>query len=286
MLGSAAGRRGSTGHRSRSGAPSGPVPRARGGPRWGRRSARPPASDGTEPCGPLLNATAETTTTRSTTRSWCRSAEWNCETMSEFPVCSERPMPGTGLSPCSARGWARLGVHRGDTIAGNHVVALGARRVLCAVADPTRLRDDGRRLMTDATAPPVSAPHRPRPAARWVKTKDPDLLVIKRSVRAAVVMPAVFAITHVCFSDPQVSLFAAFGSFALLLLVEFTGTARTRLVSYVGLFLAGSCFIVLGHGGLDPQGRRGRDDGRGRLRRALRRHRRRRRRRRRRRPPC
>ncbi len=100
--------------------------------------------------------------------------------------------------------------------------------------------------MTDATAPPVSAPHRPRPAARWVKTKDPDLLVIKRSVRAAIVMPSVFAITHVCFSDPQVSLFAAFGSFALLLLVEFTGPVRTRLVSYLGLFLAGNCFIVLG----------------------------------------
>ncbi len=79
-----------------------------------------------------------------------------------------------------------------------------------------------------------------------LRSKDPDLLVVKRSVRAAIVMPSVFAIAHVAFSDPQVSLFAAFGSFALLLLVEFTGRARARLVSYLGLYLVGSCFIVLG----------------------------------------
>ena len=80
----------------------------------------------------------------------------------------------------------------------------------------------------------------------WLRSKDPDLLVVKRSVRAAIVMPSVFAITHVAFSDPQVSLFAAFGSFALLLLVEFTGRPRARLVSYLGLYLVGSCFSVLG----------------------------------------
>ena len=100
--------------------------------------------------------------------------------------------------------------------------------------------------MTDAAAPPVSAPGRPRRAARWLTTKDPDLLVIKRSVRAAIVMPSAFAIAHVCFADPQVSLFAAFGSFALLLLVEFTGPPRARLLSYLGLYLVGSCFIALG----------------------------------------
>jgi len=101
--------------------------------------------------------------------------------------------------------------------------------------------------MTQAAAPSVPAPSDQRMGViGWFKSKDPDLLVIKRSVRAAIVMPSVFAITHVAFSDPQVSLFAAFGSFALLLLVEFTGRARARLVSYLGLYLVGSCFTVLG----------------------------------------
>lgn len=81
---------------------------------------------------------------------------------------------------------------------------------------------------------------------RWFRSKDHDLLVLKRSVRAAVIIPLVFAIAHVAFSNPQVALFGAFGSFALLLLVEFTGRPRTRLVSYVGLYLVGACFTVLG----------------------------------------
>jgi len=101
--------------------------------------------------------------------------------------------------------------------------------------------------MTQAAAPSVPAPSRARPGVRqWLRSKDPDLLVVKRSVRAAVVMPAAFAIAHEASSNPQVSLFAAFGSFALLLLVEFTGRLRTRVVSYVGLYVVGSCFVVLG----------------------------------------
>ncbi len=57
---------------------------------------------------------------------------------------------------------------------------------------------------------------------------------------------AVFALTHVVFANPQVSLFGAFGSFALLLLVEFPGRPRARAVSYGGLALAGTGFIALG----------------------------------------
>ena len=70
--------------------------------------------------------------------------------------------------------------------------------------------------------------------------------MVKRSVRAAVIMPSVFGLAHELFSNPQVGLFGAFGSFALLLLVEFTGRTHTRLLSYGGLYLVGSCFVVLG----------------------------------------
>src|SRR6202034_4514356 len=51
--------------------------------------------------------------------------------------------------------------------------------------------------MTNAAAPPVSASRDTPPAiARWFAAKDPDRLIMKRSVRAAVIMPGVFAITH------------------------------------------------------------------------------------------
>jgi uncharacterized membrane protein YccC len=101
--------------------------------------------------------------------------------------------------------------------------------------------------MSDASALPVPAPEPSSPTAlRWVTSKDPDRLVVKRSLRAAIVMPSIFAIAHAAFSNPQVDLFAAFGSFALLLLVEFTGPLRTRVVSYLGMFAVASGLIALG----------------------------------------
>lgn len=80
----------------------------------------------------------------------------------------------------------------------------------------------------------------------WLRAKDPDFLILKRAVRATIVVPSIFAITHFAFSNSQVGLFAAFGSFALLLLVEFTGRPRTRLVSYLGLYVAGGVLVVIG----------------------------------------
>jgi hypothetical protein len=82
--------------------------------------------------------------------------------------------------------------------------------------------------------------------AGWIRKKDPGLLTLKRSVRAAVTMPTVFGLTHVLFSNPQISLLGAFGSFALLLLVDFPGRFRVRLTSYVTLLFVGGCFIALG----------------------------------------
>ena len=99
--------------------------------------------------------------------------------------------------------------------------------------------------MTDDTGTLPPAPAHTG-VARWIRSKDPDLLVVKRSVRAAIVMPAVFAIAHETFSNPQVGLFGAFGSFALLLLVEFTGRPHARIVGYGGLYVVGACFTVIG----------------------------------------
>ena len=80
----------------------------------------------------------------------------------------------------------------------------------------------------------------------WVRSCDRDLLTVKRSVRAAVVMPLVFGLTHLIFANPQTDLFGAFGSFAILLLVDFPGRPRTRLISYLGLFVVGVGFIAVG----------------------------------------
>ena len=101
--------------------------------------------------------------------------------------------------------------------------------------------------MTAAATPAVPAPDAPSPPAiGWLRSKDPQLLVVKRSLRAAIVMPSVFALAHGLWSNAQVDLFAAFGSFALLLLVEFTGPPRTRLASYAGLYAVSGGLIAIG----------------------------------------
>jgi uncharacterized membrane protein YccC len=74
----------------------------------------------------------------------------------------------------------------------------------------------------------------------------PDLAALKSAARAAIVIPAVFALTDKVIQQPQTSLVAAFGSFALLVLVEFGGPPRTRLLAYLGLAAVGAAYITLG----------------------------------------
>src|SRR4030095_10133901 len=73
-----------------------------------------------------------------------------------------------------------------------------------------------------------------------------DVAAVRSAARAAIVMPAVFALADKVIGKPQTSLFAAFGSFGPLVLVEFTGPPRTRLRAYLGLASVGAAFITLG----------------------------------------
>ncbi len=70
--------------------------------------------------------------------------------------------------------------------------------------------------------------------------------MLKRSVRAAIVMPSVFAFAHWLWSNAQVGLFASFGSVGLLLFVEFTGRPVVRFACYAGLYAVGAGFIAIG----------------------------------------
>src|SRR5882762_4374213 len=59
-------------------------------------------------------------------------------------------------------------------------------------------------------------------------------------------MPTVFALADKVIGQPQTSILAAFGSFAILVLVDFGGPPRTRFVAYLGLACVGAAFITLG----------------------------------------
>lgn len=79
-----------------------------------------------------------------------------------------------------------------------------------------------------------------------MRVADPGRFALKGALRAAVVMPLAFALGDVVIGNSQVALFAAFGSIALLVFVEFGGSIRARFAAYVGLALAGAATISLG----------------------------------------
>ncbi|HEV7680348.1 MAG TPA: FUSC family protein [Candidatus Dormibacteraeota bacterium] len=67
-----------------------------------------------------------------------------------------------------------------------------------------------------------------------------------RSLRAAVVNPATFAVTLLVIGNVQLSTFAVFGCFALLVMADFGGPRRARAVAYLAATLAGAAAVTLG----------------------------------------
>jgi hypothetical protein len=67
-----------------------------------------------------------------------------------------------------------------------------------------------------------------------------------RAIRAAVVIPGLFALSSKVIGNPQVATFAAFGGFATLVLAGFGGTRRDKLVAHFGLAVAGSVLLIIG----------------------------------------
>ncbi len=75
---------------------------------------------------------------------------------------------------------------------------------------------------------------------------DPGLSALKSAARAAIVMPAVFAVAFEVIQQPQAATFAALGSFAMLVLVDFSGPPRIRFTAYLSLAIAGAALVVIG----------------------------------------
>ncbi|MGW1563583.1 FUSC family protein [Streptomyces sp. NPDC002144] len=80
----------------------------------------------------------------------------------------------------------------------------------------------------------------------WLRDHDPGLAATRRAGRTALVMPALFALCSQVLHTPTIATFAAFGSFSMLLLVEFTGPMVQRLRAQVGLAVAWALLICLG----------------------------------------
>lgn len=105
--------------------------------------------------------------------------------------------------------------------------------------------------MATAAVPSAGRPrrllHRPRrrdlAGALVVTWSRPAAL---RAVRAAVVVPGLFALTTQVVGDGQMATFAAFGGFATLVLAGFGGTRRDKLLAHAVLAATGAVLLVIG----------------------------------------
>jgi uncharacterized membrane protein YccC len=83
-------------------------------------------------------------------------------------------------------------------------------------------------------------------AVNWLRKRDRGLAALRRAGRAAVVMPAMLALGDEVLGNTELATFAAFGSFAMLLLVDFGGPTRDRLGAQAALALVGAVFVCAG----------------------------------------
>ena len=80
---------------------------------------------------------------------------------------------------------------------------------------------------------------------RWLGQRDRDFAALRRATRAAIIMPAMFALGDKVIGNPQLATFAAFGSFAMLLLADFGGPMAERLQAQAALAVTGGVFVCL-----------------------------------------
>ncbi|HEX5189953.1 MAG TPA: FUSC family protein [Streptosporangiaceae bacterium] len=81
---------------------------------------------------------------------------------------------------------------------------------------------------------------------QWLGGRDRDYAALRRACRSAIVMPGMFALGDNVLRSPDVATFGAFGAFAMLLLVDFSGPMTQRLQAQVSLAVVGAVFICAG----------------------------------------
>jgi uncharacterized membrane protein YccC len=84
------------------------------------------------------------------------------------------------------------------------------------------------------------------PSLSWLRAHDRELGALRRAGRGALVMPLTFALGDRVIGNATLATFAAFGSFAMLLLVDFGGPIRDRLKAQAALAVTSGALVCLG----------------------------------------
>ncbi|WP_063762349.1 FUSC family protein [Streptomyces sp. NRRL F-5123] len=86
----------------------------------------------------------------------------------------------------------------------------------------------------------------PPRALAWLRKRDPGLAATRRAGRGAIVMPGLFALCSQVIGSREMASFAAFGAFAMLLLVDFDGPVPRRLRAMAALAVTWAVLICWG----------------------------------------
>src|ERR1700751_4071049 len=101
---------------------------------------------------------------------------------------------------------------------------------------PGGIRTGLRRAWRQETQPGARVP--------WVRVWSAPAAI--RAIRATIGMPGLFALTVKVIGDPQMTLFAVFGSFSTLVLASFNGPRRDKAIARLGLAVGGSAALIIG----------------------------------------
>jgi hypothetical protein len=77
----------------------------------------------------------------------------------------------------------------------------------------------------------------------WIRRRDRSLLALRRAARTAIIAPALLALGKEVLDDTQIATFAVFGTFAMLMMVDFPGPIRARVQAEAWLAVAGGALV-------------------------------------------
>lgn len=98
---------------------------------------------------------------------------------------------------------------------------------------------------TTVAPSPRSSPERVRTALVSLRPKW-SVPAAFRALRSVIVIPPLFAIVTQVIHNSQIPLYAIFGSFAALVIVDFHGSKRQKLIAHLAFGVAGTAMIPIG----------------------------------------
>lgn len=79
-----------------------------------------------------------------------------------------------------------------------------------------------------------------------LRARDPDLISLRKSMRAILVVPALFAVLHAVLGLQTIATYGFFGCLVGIIFANFGGPSKPRAVAYAAMIILGDILIIIG----------------------------------------